>query len=70
MTGLKKGFDFRWDVVSAIPSESGRSLIVRFADWTVRELDLQDLVYGDDAGVFANLAVTGTPGRGWATTTG
>lgn len=51
---LKKGFDHAWEVVNVIPDFPAK-IIVQFADWSVRTVDLSDLIDRDDPGVFENL---------------
>ncbi len=55
MEDIKKGFDHPWDVVNAIPDFSTKSVIVQFADWTVRTIDLSHLIDREDPGVFESL---------------
>lgn len=55
MQDLKKGFDHRWEAVTVIPAESGRDIIVQFADWTVRTINLAHMIDRPDPGVFENL---------------
>jgi hypothetical protein len=54
MTHLHKGFSFAWEVVNVIP-EYPYKLIVQFADWSVRTVDLSHLIDQDNPGVFENL---------------
>ena len=53
MTMLKKGFTEPWDVVSVIPDYP--FIIVQFADWKVKHIDMSPLMSGPNPGVFDNL---------------
>lgn len=54
MTEIKSGYHQPWDVVNAIPDFPNK-VIVQFADWTVRTIDLSHLTDRADPGVFAHL---------------
>lgn len=41
MAQLHKGFDHPWRVVNAIPMFPAK-VVVQFADWSVRTIDLSD----------------------------
>lgn len=56
MAEIHKGYTYPWEVVAVIP-DFPATIIVQFADWTVRTVDLTHLTERDNPGVFANLRV-------------
>ena len=54
MADIKSGFKQPWDVVNVIP-DFPATVIVQFADWSVRSIDLSHLITRSEPGVFANL---------------
>jgi hypothetical protein len=54
MGDIHRGFSFAWEVMNVIP-EYPNKVIVQFADWSVRTIDLSHLIDSDNPGVFENL---------------
>lgn len=54
MSEVAPGFLQPYDIVNVIPDYPAK-LIVQFADWSVREVDLSHLTDRDNPGVFAQL---------------
>lgn len=54
MVALKQGYRYPWEVINVMP-EYPAKVVVQFADWSVRTVELSHLIRGANPGVFASL---------------